>query len=57
MGLVAQAKSGEARLKDLCAKGKLQAGEFLTADPEIDPPDLPTAHDFLSAQGLAVIPI
>ena len=55
--LVAQDKAGEEQLKELCTKAKLQAGQFLAAVPEIDPPDLPEPKAFLASQGLSAVPV
>lgn len=50
-------KAGEEQLKELCTKAKLQAGQFLAAVPEIDPPDLPEPKAFLASQGLSAVPV
>jgi len=33
----------------------LKGGDFLEADPELDPSDLPSVADFLAAEGLTAL--
>ena len=48
-----QDQGGEDRLRELVAG--LKGSEFLAADPELDPPDLPPVADFLSQEGLTAL--
>lgn len=50
---VTQEKGGEDKLKELAAG--LKGSDFLEADPELDPPDLPSVPDFLAAEGLTAL--
>ena len=52
-----QAKAGAMQLKEMCEKANLRTGAFLTADTEIDPPDLPEPKAFLESQGLSMVPV
>jgi hypothetical protein len=46
-----QAQGGEKQLRALTAELDLE--QLLAADPEIDPPDLPSAADLLASEGLS----
>lgn len=53
LGSILQEKGGEEKLKGLVVG--LKGGDFLAADPELDPPDLVSVEDFLKEEGLTAL--
>ena len=51
--LLDQDEGGEDKLRELVAG--LKGSDFLAADPELDPPDLPPVAEFLSQEGLTAL--
>jgi len=50
-------KTKGADLAKLAADAGVKGSEFLAADPELDPPDLPSVEDWLSANGCSSVPV
>eukprot|EP00884_Botryococcus_braunii_P007223 jgi/Botrbrau1/16501/Bobra.0142s0095.1 len=50
-------KAGEGKLAALAKEADIHASAFLEADPEIDPPDLPSVEDWLKEEGLQAVPV
>lgn len=50
-------REGDGKLAALAKEAGLRAGNFLEPDPELDPPDLPSAADWLKQEDLQSVPV
>lgn len=56
-GGLQKTREGDGKLAALAKEAGLQAGAFLEPDPELDPPDLPSAAAWLKTEELQAIPL